>query len=90
MHGLVGQILIGVEAENPIAGEGEIVDGPVELDGVEAGPGVFDDGGAEGSGDGLGVVGGAGVDDEDFGGDGANALDAAANVELFVAGEDDD
>jgi len=47
-------------------------------------------GGAEVIGDGTGGVGGAGIDDDDFGGDITEAGEAAVQVFLLVESDDED
>ena len=79
-----GEGFVGVDTEGEgVRDEGV---GEVFLLGV-AFPGVGCEYGAETMADGLGGVGRAGVDDDDFVNDGREGLEAAGNVALLVLGD---
>lgn len=79
-------MLVGVEGEDVVVGGLGYAE--VLLFDV-AGEGVGDEGGAFGAGDGGGVVGGEGVDYDDFIGYGLDGVDATGDVFFFVEGDDD-
>ena len=78
--------LVGVDAENPAVG-GQGV-GVVFL-AVVALPVVVEEACTGIEADGLGGIGGAGVDDDDLIGDVLQRLEATADVAFFVLGDDD-
>ena len=79
-----GEGFVGVDTDGEGMGDEGV--GEVFLLGV-AFPGVGGEFGAETMADGLGGVGGAGVDDDDFVNDGCEGLEAAGDVALFVLGD---
>ena len=79
-----GELFVGVEGEDP--GAGTFFKGRVLLC-REALPGLGEDFGVEGGGDGEGAVGGAGVNDDDLVGE-LDAGESSGEVLLFVEGDD--
>ncbi len=81
---LGAKFFVGVEGEDP--GADTFFDGGVLLSG-EALPGLGEDFGVEGGGDGEGAVGGAGVDDDDLVGE-LDAGQGSGEIQFFVEGDD--
>ncbi len=82
------EVLVGIDAPDPVGREWAVLETPVELCGV-VGPGVLEDLCAEAFGDFLGAVLAEAVDDEDLLTDALEGVDASGDMFFLVEGEDD-
>lgn len=82
------QVLVGVHAHEPGGGKGIVFYAKIKLEGV-GNPGILYHHGTQTFGDGYGIVGRVGIDDEKLVRDGSQTFETAANVPRFVVREDD-
>ena len=84
------QVLVGIESQDPVGSDRQVVEGPVELRCLMSRPGMLHHFDPELTADVEGAVGTLAVDDDDAARQGADVVETAADVLLLVVGEDED